>query len=161
LEARLRLTRLGGLGAEALDEGGEPPALRFLLLREFLVEREAFTALPLERAVVAAIERELSPFEMEDGVDRAVEQIAIVADHDHGAWIARKMILEPERSLEIEIVGGLVEQQKIGLGKQHGGERDAHAPAAGEFPHRPRLVAGREAEPGEDTRRAGRGRVRP
>ena len=41
LEARLRLARLGGLGAEALDEGGQVLALRLLLLGELEIERLA------------------------------------------------------------------------------------------------------------------------
>ena len=47
--------------------------------------------------------------------------------------IAGEMVLQPQRSFEIEIVGRFVEQQQVRLGKQSGGKRDAHAPAAGEF----------------------------
>ena len=54
------------------------------------------------------------------------------------------MLLQPERAFEIEIVGRLVEQQQVGLGEQRGGERHAHAPAAGEF--RARRAAGRRSE---------------
>ena len=46
------------------------------------------------------------------------------------------MILQPQRAFEIEIVGRLVEQQDVRLGKQHRGERHAHAPAAGKFRRR-------------------------
>ena len=94
---------------------------------------------------------------MQDGIDRAVEQIAVVADDDQGARIAREMILEPERAFEIEIVGRLVEQEQIGLGEQRRGERDAHAPAAGEFRQRALLLGVGEAEAGED-RGGARGR---
>ena len=48
LEARLRLPRLGRLGAEAVDERLQMLALGFLLLGELLVERLAFAALAFE-----------------------------------------------------------------------------------------------------------------
>ena len=102
-------------------------------LASLSVERLALAALALERRIAAAIERELAGLEMQDPIDRVVEQVAVVADHDHGVRIAREVILQPERAFEIEIVGRLVEQQQIGLGEQHGRERDPHAPAAGEF----------------------------
>ena len=67
---------------------------------------------------------------MQDLVDRAFQQVAVVADHDHRARVIRKMILEPQRAFQIEIVGRLVQQQKVRRGKQRGGKRHAHAPAA-------------------------------
>ena len=66
LEARLGLARLGGLGAEPLDEGGEALALGVLLLGEAEIEGEPLVALALERGVVAAIEGELAAVEMQD-----------------------------------------------------------------------------------------------
>src|SRR5262249_6591150 len=129
LDARLRLARLCGLGAEAIDEGLQPLALRLLLLGELAIERLPFATLTLELAVAAAIEGELPRGQVEDPVDSVVEQIAVVADDDDRARISRDMALEPKRGLEIEIIGRLVEQQQIGLRKQCRRERDAHAPA--------------------------------
>ena len=79
-----------------------------------------------------------------------------MADDDHGARIAREVIGQPQRAFEVEIVGRLVEQQQVRLGEQHRGERDAHAPAAGEIRARALLRLGVEAEPGEDRRRRAR-----
>ena len=160
LDARLRLARLGGLGAEAVDEGLQVLALQLLLLGELGVEHLALGALALERRVAAAIERQLAAVEMQDRVDRVVEQVAVVADHDHGARIARQMVVEPERAFEVEIVGRLVEQQQVGLGEQHRGERDAHAPAAGELRAGALLRRRVEAEAGEDRGGARRRRMR-
>ena len=94
---------------------------------------------------------------MQDPVDRIVEQIAVVADDDDGARIARQMVGKPERAFKIEIVGRLVEQQQVRLGEQHRGERDAHAPAAGKIRAGALLRFGVEAEAGQDGGRA-RGR---
>ena len=82
-----------------------------------------------------------------------------MADDDHGARIIRQMVLEPQRAFEIEIVGGLVEQQQIGRRKQRRGERHAHAPAAGEFRAGAGLIGGRKSEAGQDRGRARRRRM--
>src|SRR6202035_608202 len=93
----------------------------------------ALPPLALERGVAAAVERELSTVEVQDPVDRVVEKIAIVADDDHRARIAREVLLQPQGAFEVEIVGRLVEEKEIGLGEQGCGESQAHAPAAGEL----------------------------
>ncbi len=87
---------------------------------------------PRESVVIAGIERELAPLEMENVVDDVVEEIALVADHDEAAAIGLEERFEPERRLEIEMVRRLVEQQQVRLREQQSGEGDAHAPAAGE-----------------------------
>ena len=87
---------------------------------------------------------------MQDRVDRIVQKVAVVADDDHRARIARDMVLKPERAFEIEIVGRLVEQQQVGLGEQGGGERHPHAPAAGEFGARALLFGMRKAQARKD-----------
>ena len=135
-------------------------ALRLLLLGEFRVQHLAFAALALERRIAAAIEGELAVLQMQDGIHRVVEQVAIMADDDDGVRVAGEVIFQPERAFEIEIVGRLVEQQEIGRGEQRGGERHPHPPAAGKFRDRARLIRGREAEAGQDRGRARRRRMR-
>ena len=41
-----------------------------------------------------------------------------------------------KRGFEVQMVGRLVEQQQVRVGEQRGGERHAHAPAAGKLLHR-------------------------
>ena len=74
--------------------------------------------------------------------------------------IVGEIVLQPQRALEVEVVGGLVEQQQVGLGEQHGGERHAHAPAAREFRARALLRRLVEAEAGQDARGPRRRRMR-
>ena len=73
------------------------------------------------------------PVEVQDRVHRAVEQPAVVADDEHGVRIAREEGLEPDRALEVEVVGRLVEQQHVGPREEHRGQRHPHPPAAGEL----------------------------
>ena len=115
-----------------------------------------FRAPRLEIVVAAGVELELALAQMQNGVDRIVEELAVVADNQGGMRIFLQTRFEPERALEIEIIGRLVEQQQIGLGEQCRGKRDPHAPAAGELRHRPREIVIGKAEPGQDFRGAGR-----
>ncbi len=160
LDAGLGLAGLRGLGLEAIDEGLQPLALVGLPLGVLGVEHFARGALFLERGVGALVERQLAAIEMQDLVDRGVEQVAIMADHDHGARIVRQMILEPQRAFEIEIVGRLVQQQQIGRREQRRGECDPHAPAAGKFRTGSGLIGGGKSEAAEDRGGAGRGGMR-
>ena len=56
-----------------------------------------------------------------------------MADQQHRAGVAAEVIFEPQARFQVEVIGRLVEQQQIGLDEQERGERDAHAPAAGEL----------------------------
>ena len=149
-QARLRLARFRRLGAEAVDEGLQMFALLFLLLGALDGEELRLAPLLFEGGVVALIERQLSPLEMQNMRGDVVEQIAVMTDDDHARRIARQVIDEPQRPFEIEIIGRLVEEQQVGLGEQHRRQGDAHAPAAGEFRQRPSLRRGVEAQPVQD-----------
>ena len=72
------------------------------------VQHLARGALFLERGIAALVERQLAAIEVQDLVDRGVEQIAVVADHDDGARIVGQMVFQPQRAFEIEIIGRLV-----------------------------------------------------
>ncbi|MNT67724.1 hypothetical protein D3C72_2058900 [compost metagenome] len=67
---------------------------------------------------------------MHDGIDGIVQQIAVVADDDDGMRITPDIVFQPERAFKVEIVGRLVEQQQVRLGKEHAGQRHPHSPAA-------------------------------
>ena len=96
---------------------------------------------------------------MGDTVHAAVEQAAVVRDHQGGAGEFGEPGFQPQRGFQVQMVGRLVQQQQVGLGEQGGGQRHAHAPAAGKAVHRPRLGGGVEAEAGQDGGGAGGGGV--
>ncbi len=92
-------------------------------------------------------------------IDGIVQQVAVMADDDEAARIAREVVFEPQGAFEVEIIGGLVKQEQVGLGEEHGSKRHAHAPAAGKLRDRPLLGVRGKPEAGEDRRGAGRGRM--
>ena len=66
--------------------------------------------------VVAGVAVERAAAQFEDAVAEGVEEGAVVGDDDEAARVAREIVLEPEQRLEIEVVGGLVQEQQRGLG---------------------------------------------
>jgi hypothetical protein len=77
--------------------------------------------------------------EMHDGIDRLVEQVAVMADEKDRIGIGGEILFQPQRAFEVEIVGRLVQQQQVRLAEQNRRQRHAHAPAARKLPRRPIL----------------------
>ena len=71
--------------------------------------------------------------DLDDLVDGHVEEVAVVRNQHEGVGIVRQIIFQPVAGFEIEMVGGLVEQQQVGLLQQQLGQREAHLPAAGKL----------------------------
>ena len=92
-------------------------------------------------------------------VDDAVEKIAVVRDEQQRAGIAREPVLEPQHGVEVEVIGGLVEQQQVRAAHQRLREIEPHAPAAGEARDRIAVARVGEAQSGEQRRGARARRV--
>ena len=80
-------------------------------------------------------------FDIDDTVADAIEEFAIVRDQQQRAGIGPQPGLEPEDRVDVEVVGGFVEQQQVGAAHERTGNIDAHPPAAGKSADRP-LVLG-------------------
>ncbi len=90
-------------------------------------------ALLLEPAgVVALVGDAAAAVELEDPAGDVVEEVAIVGDGHDRPLVVAQMALEPRHRLGVEVVGGLVEQEQVGLGEEQAGEGDAPLLAAGE-----------------------------
>ncbi len=130
LDAALRLFGLGGLIAEAVDEGLQlAHAVLLVLVGGF--QLRAALGLQLEIArVVPRIDLQLLVPDLDDFRDGDVEEVAVVRNQQERVGIGEEVLLQPVPRLEIQVVGGLVEQQQVGLLEQQLGERDAHLPPA-------------------------------
>ena len=80
--------------------------------------------------VVALPRNAAAAVELEDPAGDVVEEVAVVGDDEDGARIVAQVALEPQHRFGIEVVGRLVEQQKLGLLQQQPAQRDAAALAA-------------------------------
>ena len=58
-----------------------------------------------------------------------------MGDRDDGAGVLLEVLLEPEHALGVEVVGGLVEEQQVGLLEQQLAQRDAALLTTGEDGH--------------------------
>ena len=129
----LGLLGLGGLVAEAIDEGLE---VRDLLQRLGALGPQALQALLAGHQVlrvVALVQVHLAVVDLGHAVHHIVHEGAVVGHHDDRARIAAQKALEPLHRLQIKMVGGLVEQQHLGIADEQLRQRDAHLPAAGEL----------------------------
>ena len=131
-------------------------ALGHLTFLQGRLALQALAAGALEAVVVAAIGDQLEVFQVHDPFGDPVQQVAVVGDQQQGAGIGSEVAFEPERRLQVEMIGRLVQQQEIGLGKQQRRQGDAHAPAARELAAVALLRGLVEPETGQDTRRSGR-----
>ena len=60
-----------------------------------------------------------APVEPDRGVGEILQEPSIMADQHEGRAERRQLLFQPFDGREIEMVGGLVEQKHIGLGRQH------------------------------------------
>ena len=130
-----RLLGLGGVGGEAADE-----LLQLGDLRAFLgVLRVQF--LPRlgggghEIVVVAGVDPQLAVVDVGHvGTDR-VEEVAVVGNDDHGGLAGVEHPFQPANGIDIQVVGGLVQQQDVGVGKQGLGQQHPQLPARRHLAH--------------------------
>ena len=85
LQTALYLPRLTGLGSEAVDEAHDLFGFACLTTRQCRLACEVLAALAFERAVVAAVHRGVSGFEMNRVIGHRIEKLAIVSDHQQRA----------------------------------------------------------------------------
>jgi hypothetical protein len=90
-----------------------------LALVVLLLDARADLALGHHHLVVAArVDDDRLVVDVGDvGADR-VQEVPVVGDGDEHALVAAQEALEPADRVEVEVVGGLVEQQRVGLAEQ-------------------------------------------
>ena len=145
----LRLLRLRLLVAEprhealeALDVVTDPVELRR--------RRRGARGLLAAPLVPGAVEEErLGAAELEHGRRHGLEEPAVVGDEDDGGVERGQLPLEPLEALDVEVVGRLVEEEQVGVGREGAREGGPGQLAAGERVERPVEVGVAEAEPAE------------
>ena len=94
-------------------------------------------------------------FDVNDVVAHAVEEGPIVRDHEQGSSKALQPGFQPDRGLQVQVVGRLVQKQQIGRSHQRLGQIQADPHAAGESSKRLLDLIGGKAEPVQDSPGAG------
>ncbi len=133
LDPALHLLCLGGLVAEAADEGLKMLDMLALILIGRGKLSSPFLFLRQVLLVVAVVDVQGLVPDLDGLVDGHVEKIPVVGDEDVAIGVVVEIILEPIAGFEVKVVGGLVQQQQAGLLQQQLGQGDAHLPATGKF----------------------------
>ncbi len=128
------------LGGDALVEAG---GLALLTLDQLLGPGLEFVETIVELVQPSAVQPEHPGRE-------PLQKGAVVADEHHGAGKAQQHLLQPFDGGQIEMVGGLVEQQQIGIAGERAGECCAPALPAGEFRWLARAVQAEAIQQGCD-----------
>ena len=82
--------------------------------------------------VVAGVDVEAAVFDLEDAGGEAVDEVAVVRDEEDGAGEVADGVEQDVLGAEVEVVGGLVEEEEVRGGDEHLGHGVAVALAAGE-----------------------------
>ncbi len=134
--------RLGGLGAESIDEGLQAVDLLGLALghlgQAHLVLSPGDDVLGVGALVLldGAEAGVVVPVEVQHPGDGLVEEVEVVADHQERAPIGPHEAEQPLLGVAVEVVGGLVEEQEVAAREQDPADLDAPLLAAGQGPHR-------------------------
>src|SRR5208337_5436689 len=83
-------------------------------------------------------------------IDGDVEEKAVVRDQQVSVRIIVQVLFQPVAGFEVQMVGGLVEQQQVGLFQQELAEGNAHLPATRKLFRAARPVRLVESESGEN-----------
>ncbi len=147
--AALGLGAAGGAGAEAVDVGLLGGDLLLLAIKCRL-GRLLFQLFLLEMGgVVAEVAAGNAPFRGNDLIAHPVQKGAVVADHHQRCGLLQQVTLQPLDRLDVQVVGGLVQQQQVWFLEKDLAEGDAHLPAAGVIPHQLFSALRREPDGGQ------------
>ena len=130
-ENRLRLLgTLLGLPPHDFSKDTQALDLRLLAVGERSEPLLLAPACLLVLRIGAAVLDQPARIEMQHARDRGVEEDEVVADHDHRAAVVTQEVHQPGLGVAVEVVGGLVQQQKLRVGEQHARQLDPPALAA-------------------------------
>ena len=132
LDTALRLLGLGGLGLEAVDEALQVGDAVLLLVERRLGLRQALGAHALESGVVAAVASDLALVQVQRHPRDCVQELPVMADDHQRAGVALQPGFQPHQGVQVEVVGGLVQQQQVGRAHQRARQLQPHAPTTRE-----------------------------
>ena len=97
--------------------------------------------------VVALVGEGPAAVDLQDPLGHVVQEVPVVGDGQDRARVVRQVLLQPQHALRVEVVGGLVEQQQVGLAQQQLAQRHPAALATGQRGDRRVAAAGSAARP--------------
>ena len=129
LDAALHLHGLGSLVAETFDESFGILNLLLLVLVGTELLLTAFLAQDDKLVVLHLVVVDASAGYFDGAGRDVVQEGTVVADKHHGVGARGEEVLQPLDGLDVQVVGGLVQQQYVGAAEQKLGQLDTHAPS--------------------------------
>ncbi len=136
LHPRLRLPRLAGLGLETVDELLQVLALGLFLLEGDLLLAQLLGALALECGVTPHVQARALLVQVHGVGGHVVQELAVVRNQQQRARILQQPLLQPQHRVQVQVVGGLVQQQQVAGHHQRARQVQPDPPTAGERRHR-------------------------
>ena len=110
-------------------------------LRQLLVEQRVVARLGFELggtrlevfSIVPGPARQLAAIEIDDARCQPLQEAAVMGNEYQAAVEPEQQVFQPQDRVDIEMVGGLVEQQQVGLGHQRLAQQHAALEAAGKI----------------------------
>ena len=72
--------------------------------------------------VIALVEIQFALFQFQHTVADRFQKIPIVGHQQQGRFLVAKPVLQPFDGVQIQVVGGFVQQNQVGFGDHHGGQ---------------------------------------
>ena len=114
--------------------------LLLVVLKVYLVLQ---LLLLLVGAVVAFVAGKVAALDLEYAGNALIQEIPVVRDYHKGAAVAGEVALQPLERLNVQVVGGLVQEHKVRFAQEHGAERQTGLFAAGKGAyHLPQALLG-------------------
>ena len=112
-DTALRLFCLGCFRAKTIDIALQMRHALLLALVHRLLLRKAGRTLDFKRAVVAGVLEHGLLFDMNNFIHHRIEEVPVVGNQNQRALIAFQPSFQPDYRVEIEVVGGFIEQQQV------------------------------------------------
>ena len=109
----------------------------------------ALLALLNVSAVIAPVRFDATSAHLPDGIDDLVQEIAVVADDQHGPVPVTQPIFQPLNRFHVQVVRGLVQDQQVRLFQQQARQQDARFLPAAQVVNRQLKFGGRKAQTGQ------------
>ena len=132
LHATLRLLGFAGLRLEAGNKLLQMCDFVLLFAKSGLLLLQLFGAHVFKLAVVAAKTVQFAQLDLHGHTGHRVQKLAVMADDQHRAFIAFQPGFQPHQRVQVQMVGWLVQQQKVRRAHQRTRQLQAHTPTAGE-----------------------------
>jgi hypothetical protein len=126
-------------GAAGLDPLADPHLFLSKLFVEQLVgallREQLLFAVPDKATVVAVPHAQVAAIQLGDTVGDVLQEAPVVGDEHQRAAETAQLFFQPGDGENIEVVGGLVQQQDVRVAHQRLGQGDTPAPAARQLAH--------------------------